>query len=188
MRIAVVVGAVALAAGCSSGSNHSVLHQGIGPGSSGKVVVISDHQARQAGRSTRFSWHKGLEERAQEHPHQKFENPARSEFRHRLRELARDHGFTVISARVLRPRQDAPMVVVETTRYRELARSTPSILRALNPKDRGGDGEGWHYEGFYWEARDERGVPFLVASTLTRGQAEGQQWARSEALYPFQHG
>jgi hypothetical protein len=31
-------------------------------------------------------------------------------------------------------------------------------------------------------------VPFLVAATLTRGQVEGQQWARSEALYPFQHG
>lgn len=136
----------------------------------------------------RSSWRRGLEQRAREHTRGQFDNPSRSEFRHRLRELAHDHGFTVISARVLRPRQDAPMVVVRTTHYGELARSTASILQALNPKDPGGDGEGWHYEGFYWEARDERGVPFLVASTLTRGQVEGRQWARSEALFPFSHG
>jgi hypothetical protein len=188
MRIALVLGAAALAAGCSSGSDRSVLHQGISPGSSGTVVVISDHQASRAGRTTRSSWRSELAKRAREHPDQRFDNPSRSELRQRLRELAGDHGFTVISARVLRPRQDAPMVVVETMHYGELARSTPSILRALNPKDPGGDGEGWHYEGFYWEARDERGVPFLVASTLTRGQVEGRQWARSEALFPFSHG
>ena len=188
MRIVIVVGAVALAAGCSSGPDRSVLHQGIRPGSSGQVVVISDHQASRTGATTRSSWRRGLEQRAREHPHQRFDNPARSEFRRRLRELARDHGFSVISARVLRPRQDAPMVVVESTHYRELARSTPTILRALDPKDRGRGGEGWHYEGFYWEARDEQGVPFLVAATLARGQVEGRQWARSEALYPFEHG
>ena len=188
MRIAIVLGAAALAAGCSSGSERSVLHQGIGPGASGSVVVISDHEASRTGATTRSSWRRALQERARKNPHQRFDNPSRSEFRHRLRRLARDHGFTVISARVLRPRQDAPMVVVETTHYRELARSTAAILRVLNPKDPGGDGEGWHYEGFYWEARDERGVPFLVASTLTRGQVEGQQWARSEALFPFPHG
>jgi hypothetical protein len=188
MRIACVLGAAALAAGCSSGSDRSILHQGIGRGSSGTVVVISDHQARRAGATTRSWWRKGLEERARAHPHERFDNPSRTEFRHKLHGLARRHGFTVISARVLRPREDAPMVVVETTHYRELAQSTAAILRALNPKDRGGDGEGWHYEGFYWEARDEDGVPFLVASTLTRGQVEGRQWARSEALFPFRHG
>ena len=188
MRIAVVAGAAALVAGCSSGSERSVLHQGISLRSSGNLVVVSDHQASRAGATTRSSWRRGLERRAREHPDQRFDNPSRTELRRRLRELAGDHGFTVISARVLRPRQDAPMVVVETTHYRELARSTPGILRALNPKDPGADGEGWHYEGFYWEARDERGVPFLVASTLTRGLVEGQQWARSEALFPFSHG
>jgi hypothetical protein len=188
MRIAVVVAAAVLAAGCSSGSDRSVLHQGIRLRSSGNVVLISDHQASRAGAVTRSSWRKGLKERARKHPHQRFDNPSRAEFSRKLHELARRHGFTVISARVLRPRQDAPLVVVETTHYRELARSTPAILRALDPKDRGGDGEGWHYEGFYWEARDERGVPFLVASTLTRGRLEGQQWARSEALFPFHHG
>jgi hypothetical protein len=188
MRVAIVVGAVALAAGCSSGSDRSILHQGIRPGSSGQLVVISDHEASRAGTTARSSWRESLEERARAHPRRRFDNPSRSEFRRKLREVAHDRGFTVISARVLRPRQDAPVVVVETTHYRELARSTPSILRALNPKDRGGDSKGWRYEGFYWEARDERGVPFLVAATLTRGQVEGRQWARSEALYPFLHG
>jgi hypothetical protein len=114
--------------------------------------------------------------------------PARSDFRSKLRELAGRYGFHVVSAKVLRPRQDAPMVVVRTTNYPDLAQATGGVLRELNPKDRGSDADGWHYEGFYWEARDERGVPFLVASTLTRGQVEGQQWARSEALYPYRHG
>jgi hypothetical protein len=58
--------------------------------------------------------------------------------------FARRYDFAVISAKVLRPRQDAPMVVVRTTHYLDLAQSTSSILRELNPKERGADGEGWH--------------------------------------------
>jgi hypothetical protein len=188
MRLALLLAATTLAAGCSAGSDRSVLHEGIHARSSGNVVVISDHQAARTGASTRSSWRKAVEKRAQAHPRQRFDNPLRSEFRRKLRELARRYGFKVISATMLRPLQDAPVVVVQTMHYRELARSTPAILHALNPKDRGGDGEGWHYEGFYWEVRDEGNIPFLVAATLTPGQVEGQQWARSEPLYPFQHG
>lgn len=188
MRFALPIVLAALAAGCSSGSDRSVLREGIRPGVPGKVVVIGDREARKTGRTVESWWLANLEKRAKAHPRERFDNPNRADFRRKLSGLARDDGFEVVSAKVLRPLQDAPLVIVRTTHYLDLARSTQSILRELNPRDRGGDGEGWHYEGFYWEARDERGVPFLVASTLTRGQVEGQQWARSEALYPYRHG
>jgi hypothetical protein len=45
------------------------------------------------------------------------------------------------------------------------------------------------YEGFFLEAQDERGVPFLSVYNFWRGQHKGGgQGARSEALFPFSHG
>jgi len=184
VRLAVLLALAVVAAGCSSGGDRSVLHQGL-VSRSGTVFAISDRQAEDAGRLARHTWLTGLKRRAREHPARRFDNPTWAEFRRRLHDLAGRYGFEVVSARVLHPRDDAPVVVVRTTRYRDLARSTSTILKQLDP---GGDRSAWRYEGFFWEARDERGVPFLIASTLTRGQVEGTQWARSEALYPYEHG
>jgi len=178
VRLCALLALALVAAGCSSGGR-SVLHEGI-VSRTGAAVPISDHDASVAGRHAQAAWRKELETRARRHPAQRFDNPARGELRRRLHGLAGRYGFEVVSAKVLRPLQAAPLVVVRTTDYRGLAKATPAILSRLDPK-RG------TYEGFFWEARDERGVPFLVASTLTRGRAEGSQWARSEALYPFAH-
>jgi hypothetical protein len=147
------------------------------------VVPISDGEARHAGQVARQQWLADLTRRAREHPLRRFDNPSPVELRSGLNELAGRYGFEVVAAEVLHPRQDAPLVVVRTTHYRDLARATPAILERLDPR-RGG----WRYEGFFWEAQDERGVPFLVASTLARGQVAGSQWARSEALFPYVHG
>jgi hypothetical protein len=95
--------------------------------------------------------------------------------------MAGDH-FRVVSLRMLHPKQLAPMLIVNTTHYVGLAHATASILHDLN--GRYGD----RYEGFYFEARDELGVPFFITETLRRDRTEGGQWARSEALYPFLHG
>lgn len=46
----------------------------------------------------------------------------------------------------------------------------------------------WRFEGFYLEGRDERGVPFVIVTDVVRGEVMGGQWARSDALFPFQHG
>jgi hypothetical protein len=73
---------------------------------------------------------------------------------------------------------------VRTTHYIALAHATAQIRRALDPNGR----DRWDYEGFYFEARDEYNVPFLVAYNVIRGQIMGGQWAPSEALYPFLHG
>jgi hypothetical protein len=182
VRLAVVLAVALLAAGCSSGGGRSVLHQGL-VSPSGTVIPISDGEARNAGRVARRQWLADLRTRAREHPRPRFDNPAPGELRSRLHHLAGRYRFNVVTAEVLHPRQDAPLVVVSTTRYRDLARATPAILEQLDPRR-----SGWRYEGFFWEARDERGVPFLIASTLARGQVAGAQWARSEALFPYPHG
>lgn len=188
MRVGALLAVALVAAGCSSGGGRSVLHEGV-VSRTGAAVPISDHEAADAGRLAQAAWRKELEKRARRDPAQRFDNPARTAFRRRLHQLAGRYGFEVVSAKVLRPRQDAPLVVVRTTDYRGLAKATSAILNRLDPtRGIGGDRTGWRYEGFFWEARDERGVPFLVASTLTRGLVEGQQWARSEALYPFPRG
>ena len=65
------------------------------------------------------------------------------------------------------------------------------LVHALPRVERSLDGYADHpaYEGFYLEAQDERGVPFVIVSTAARGGSpEGSQWARSEELYPFPHG
>jgi len=188
VRPAILLAVALVAAGCSSGGGRSVLHEGL-VNRAGASVPISDHEADDAGRLAQAAWLKDLKTRARAHPGQRFDNPTRGELRRRLDQLAGRYGFQVESAKVLRPRQDAPLVVVRTTDYRGLSKATSAILKQLDPRrSTGDDRTGWRYEGFFWEARDERGVPFLIASTLTRGQVEGQQWARSEALYPFRRG
>jgi hypothetical protein len=182
VRLGLVLAVAFLAAGCASGGGRSGLHQGL-VSPSGTVVPISDGEARKAGRVARQQWLAELKARAREHPRRRFENPTSAELRGRLHELAGRYGFEVVSAEVLHPRQDAPVVVVRTRHYRDLARATPAILEQLDPRR-----SGWRYEGFFWEARDERGVPFLIASTLARGDVAGAQWARSEALFPDAHG
>jgi len=107
-----------------------------------------------------------------------------------LRRAAQRYDFDVVSVQLLRPRQLAPKVVVRTKHYLALAHATAAILRRIDPRTPAvDDREGWKYEGFYFEARDERDVPFLIAYNFWRGpSAGGGQWARSEPLYPFVHG
>src|SRR5205814_10311160 len=105
-------------------------------------------------------------------------------------EAAKRYDFEVVSLRFLRPRQLAPEVVVRTRRYAELAHAVPAIAAALNPRLRVQDDRlGWEYEGFFFEAQDEHGVPFLAVFDFMRGPHKGGgQFARSEPLFPFAHG
>lgn len=95
--------------------------------------------------------------------------------------------FTVLSLNVVRPRQLAPEVVVLTTHYVEVAEATRLILLRVDPKaSTGDDRTGWRYEGFFFQAEDEHGVPFLIAFNFWRGGGGGGgQWARSDRLFPF---
>lgn len=58
----------------------------------------------------------------------------------------------------------------------------------LDPQKAGGeDWQGWDYEGFFLGAQDQQGKPFLAVFNFWRARGGGQ-WARSEDLYPFEHG
>jgi hypothetical protein len=109
------------------------------------------------------------------------------QFRSRLTRAASRYGFTVQRVRFVRTRgQVAPLVIVKTDGYLALARATPAISRSLDPltdKTNNATGERFSsFPGLYLEAKDERGVPFLIADSFPSG---GGQWARSDQLFPY---
>jgi hypothetical protein len=81
-------------------------------------------------------------------------------------------------------------VVVEANDRHALAASTAAILRLIDPKAPANDDRtGWAWEGFLFEARDNRAVPFLATFNWWRGpNPGGGQWASDPSLYPFAHG
>ena len=184
---ALVTVSVLSAAACGSDSR-AILYAGITPGASGHRTYISDATARANGTSNVARWEAGLRAGARREPGERFRNLPTRVFLARLHAAAARYGFSIVSVRFYRPRQLAPLVRVQTTHYLRLARAMISIDRAINPHRGTSDLNGWSYEGFYFQADDERGIPFFITSSLTRGQVAGSQWARSEQLYPFIHG
>jgi hypothetical protein len=164
------------------GGHKSVLDEGIRPGVSGKTHVIGVAEARKAAGTTSAVWKRELRLQARRNPGVRFENFAAGALRSRLDAAAARYGFDVVSFELLHPRQLAPKIVVRTSRYLELARATNAILTQFDGRPH------WRYEGLYFRAEDEHGVPFLIAYDVVRGESMGGQWARSERLYPFQHG
>lgn len=188
---------VVLATACSNhGStvSHSraVLYQGLGLRQPGTTIAnrrVSDAAARAGGARVRRGWEREVRKRAIEAPREHFANPSPAALKTRLAKAAHDHDFQVVRVRLLRPRELAPEIAVRTTHYLGLVRALPDILTGLDPHTGHSDTRGWSYEGFYLEAQDERGVPFLGVYNFLRGQHKGGgQWARSEPLYPFPHG
>ena len=176
---------VLLASGC--GGKKSVLDQGVTLGFGAKPHVIHPPEAKRAAAGASATWEATIRNRAREAPRQRFDNLAPTVLRRRLDAAARRYDFRVVSFRLLHPRQLAPRIVVSTSHYLRLARATNGILDRLDPKAHTGDDRtGWRYEGFYFEADDEHGVPFLVVFNFWRGpHAGGGQWARSDPLFPF---
>jgi hypothetical protein len=59
---------------------------------------------------------------------------------------------------------------VETSDYLRLAQAVPRIMARIDPRSPAADdAKGWAYEGLYFEADDERRVPFLSVSNFLRG-------------------
>lgn len=189
-RLAFLALAAVLAGGCSHGGDRSALDRGVHLGLRAKVHRVGEAEARRVARTAEAAWRRDLRRRAEEAPARRFPNLPPAALRQRLSAAAHRYGFHVVSLDLMRPRQLAPAVVVETSDYTRLARATPAILHSIDPRSRATDDrKGWRYEGFFFEARDERGVPFLVAFNAWRGpHAGGGQWARSDALFPFAHG
>ena len=135
-------------------------------------------------------WRANLRSGAFAAPTNRFRNLAPATFNVRLRQAASRYHFTVVKVQILHPRQQAPLVVVETEDKHALAASTAAVLHLIDPKARSNDDRtGWAYEGFLFEARDSHGVPFLATFNWWRGpHAGGGQWAADPSLYPFNHG
>jgi len=188
LRILVCLVLAVTVAGCSD--RRSVLDEGIQLGATGNVHRIGPAEARAAARRDRGDWERELRERALEAPDQRFSNLRPETFKRRLQQAAERYRFEIVSVELPRPKQLAPRVVVRTTHYVELAEATSLILRSIDPRaSTGDDRTGWSYEGFYLEARDERGIPFLITSNFWRGTGGGgSQWARSERLFAAPHG
>ena len=194
MRSALLVSVVLLCgltlAGCG-GSSRSILMSGISPpGPIGPKTVIDDATALRVARGIEKKWRVDIAQRAHEAPSEHYANLPTARVRQLLAAAAHRYGFTVKTVRFLRPRQLAPLVVVQTTHYEALARAFGRFDKSLNPlRDRRTDGLAGAFEGFFFEAQDERGVPFFVMYDAIRGvSGYGGQWARADALYPGLHG
>jgi hypothetical protein len=154
------------------------------------TASVSAEKSAAIVRQAKEEWQRVLSANARGDPSAHFDNPTEDEFLARVREAADRYGFRVVEARWLEPLQAAPLVVVQTDDPVRFAQETPAILRVVDPQAPvGGDWEGWAFEGFFFEARDAAGVPFLAVSNHWRGSDRGGgQWARSEDLYAFPHG
>jgi hypothetical protein len=105
-----------------------------------------------------------------------------------LREASRRYRFDVMQVHFYKPLQLAPFVVVRSAHPRRLSRDMYGIEHLLDPQTRSTLATAWAYEAFYFEARDASGVPAFIAYNYLRAGETGGQWARSEALFPFEHG
>ncbi|HLX32083.1 MAG TPA: hypothetical protein VKR79_04865 [Gaiellaceae bacterium] len=174
-----------LLAGCG-GSGRSILYQGITSPLGGKTFVVSDAAAVGDGRSARTEWLVMVRRAERQGPAERFANLSARVFRLRLARAASRHGFVVKEVRFLRLPQATPLVVVETSRYLAFAKAVPAIEHSLDPHTGRSDAKGWSFAAFCLEALDERGVPFLVVSNVViSGSVAGEQWARSDPLFPF---
>jgi hypothetical protein len=149
--------------------------------------TMRPEEARTAATRTFREWSTALKRGAVEQPKRVFANPPFPVLRQRLRDAARAYGFRIERISIRWPRQQAPFVVVRTSDPTRFARDLPAFLRNLNPN--GDDRTGWAYEGFYLQALDATGQPFLIVFNNWRGNHPGGgQWASDPKLLPFAHG
>jgi hypothetical protein len=155
-----------------------VLYAGVHFGVDRRLIRYTDAESRQRTEHAFELWHAAIHGRAARWPQFRFDNPGVAGTERRLANFARKHRFRVVSLRWLKPKQLAPEIKVRTTHYVELAGAIGRFLQSI----------GTGYEGYYFEADDERGLPFLYVTKFRRGRSGGgSYWARSDALMPFAH-
>jgi hypothetical protein len=108
---------------------------------------------------------------------QSFPNPSPAGFRARVVDVGKRFGFQPVSIRLLRPRQLAPIVVVETDRdRREFMADVGEIVKLLNPYLSSRQQTAVTFEGFFFEARDSDG-PFVRVTSSFRGAVVSGYWS-----------
>src|SRR5207248_3803668 len=91
-------------------------------------------------RSVRTAWLREIDRRAELERRTGFATLPRAAWFTSVAHLERRYGFRVVEARILRPRQDAPLLVVQTSRLpKAFARDVRSIQLTLDPKRPTGD-------------------------------------------------
>jgi hypothetical protein len=118
---------------------------------------------------------------------QRFPNPSPAAFRRRVALVGRRFGFTVVSLRLLRPRQIAPLLIVKTDRSRKaFVADIPRIVDLLNPHNysRSRNHAADTFEAFFFAAEDAKG-PFVFTQGAQRAESEGGEWAANRCLYPY---
>jgi hypothetical protein len=137
----------------------------------------------------RSDWEADLQHAASATPEVVFPNLPAAQLRARLEEASSRYGFRIREIRILRPRQDAPAIVVQAQDPAALVPRLPALLRVLDPKQPGDDAQGWAYEGFFLEVVDGGGQPAVVVTNAWRPpNAGGTQWAAPGYELPFEHG
>jgi predicted lipid carrier protein YhbT len=115
---------------------------------------------------------------------QRFPSPNAAAFRSRLDAVARRYGFSVVSVRLLRAPQLAPLVVVRTGRdAKSFVGDVRKIMQLLDPRR----DSAVTFQGFYFEALNAHG-PFVSVDDVYRGEVMGGQWSSNPCLYPYVHG
>jgi hypothetical protein len=118
---------------------------------------------------------------------QRFPNPSPNAFANVLRSVGDRYGFEVVSLRLLRPFQLAPLVVVRTARDRKaFVHDIPAIMRLLDPIRTAGQRSAITFEGFFFAAEDAKG-PFVSVDDVYRGEVMGGQWSWNRCEYPYLH-
>jgi acetolactate synthase regulatory subunit len=116
---------------------------------------------------------------------QRFPDPSPASFRRRVARVGRRYGFRVVSLRLLRARQLAPLLIVGTSRPRAaFAHDIPKIMDLLDPASVSDHRTADMFEGFFFGAEDSRG-PFVEVQDLSRGESEGGQWSADPCDYPY---
>lgn len=116
---------------------------------------------------------------------QRFPNPSPAAFRKRVALVGRRFDFHVVSLRLRRPEQIAPLLVVRTNRNRTaFVKDVGKIMDLLAPSSTAGHGSAETFEAFFFAAEDAHG-PFMWTQYVSRGEAEGGEWAANQCLYPY---
>ncbi|HST14459.1 MAG TPA: hypothetical protein VLJ44_06370 [Gaiellaceae bacterium] len=118
---------------------------------------------------------------------QRFPNPAPNAFLKQLRSVGDRYGFDVVSVRLLRPLQLAPLVVIRTNRDRKaFVHDVPAIMRLLDPVTSASNRIAITFEGFFLSVEDANG-PFVSVDDAYRGEVMGGQWSWNGCEYPYLH-
>jgi hypothetical protein len=120
----------------------------------------------------------------------RFPSPSRAVLTGRLRGAAKRYRFSIVSVRMLHPLQAAPVIVIRSNRRQAISRATPRIIDVFDPRHvTKANPSGFAYEGYFFVAEAENGVPYLATFNHWRApHVGGGQWAAAERLYPFPHG